>query len=281
MRFATVARWIKKQALGWNLFESPESLTDNFQLRIEIVSTRIYACVLLLVVINLIMYASFMNFTQTIVVDKPSRITYLTLNEKYSQSLSCPCKNIAMRYQDFIKISVQYHPVCTSWFTSDAWTKESVNSSTYAFDSNDFNSRAASYFQLLDEYCGISRRSVQSSVDDFLSKALLTTDLLSPSSLKSHSDEEISFALTVTANRIQQDNAFIRKTFHSNQFQTIFQAPKTMHYYKAVPGGLTISGLYFQPRIIHTKEYTACNCVEQSACSAQAIYFNDNRAMYV
>ena len=121
----------------------------------------------------------------------------------------------------------------------------------------------------------------QSSVEDFLSKALLTTDLLSPSSLKSHSDEEISFALTVTANRIQQDNAFIRKTFHSNQFQTIFQAPKTMHYYKAVPGGLTISGLYFQPRIIHTKEYTACNCVEQSACSAQAIYFNDNRAMYV
>ena len=279
MRLATVARWIKTQALGWNLFESPESLTDNFQLRIAIVSTRIYACVLLLVVINFIMFASLMTFTQTIVVEKPSRNTYTALYDKYSRSLKCPCKNIAIRYESFIKISMQYHPVCTSWFISDIWKKRSFNETMYAFDANDFRIIAVNYLQLLDIYCGIARKSVQSSVDDFLSEALLTKNLLAASSLNIHIDEEIIFTLTVTANRIQQHNAFVQKTFHSNQFQTIFQTPKTMFYLVRRLGSPEPDGLYFHPRIIGANEKTSCNCVEQSACSTQAMYFSEDGEM--
>ena len=84
MQLATVFRWMKKQALDWNLFESPESRSDTRQLRIAIVSTRIYVLMLTLLTVNLIIYASLMTLTQTITITKPSQATYTALHEKYS-----------------------------------------------------------------------------------------------------------------------------------------------------------------------------------------------------
>lgn len=279
MQMIAVAHWAKQQALTWNLFDSPECRTDAVELRIATVSTRIYVSLLTLVIINLVTYTSLVALTQTITIEKPSQIAYTTLYEKHPNSLSCPCKNIAIRYEDFIKISIQYHPICSSWFISDVWKSKLFVSNWNAFVWNDFRITAGNYFQLLDALCSVARRSVQSSINDLFSKVLLTKYLLPSMSLSTKSRDEISFALNATANKMQQHNAFIRKAFHSNQFQTIFKTPRTIVYVAAGPGSILYQSLYFYPRIIDTSENTSCNCADQSTCSTAALYFSADGVM--
>ena len=279
MQMIAIARWIKQQALSWNLFDSPESREDAVQLRIAIVSTRFYTSLLTLVIINLITYTSLAALTETITIEKPSQIAYTVLHEKYPDSLSCPCKNIAIRYEDFIKISIRYHPICASLFISDVWISELFVSNLNAFVWNDFRITAGNYFQLIDAFCTVARRSVKSSIDDLSSKVLLTKHLLSSTSLSTKSRDEISFALNATGNRMQQHNAFIRKAFHSNQFQTIFKTPRTIEYFSAGPGSILSDNLYFFPRIIDTSENTSCTCADQSTCSTTASYFSADGVM--
>ena len=281
MQPSTMFRLMKKQALDWNLFESPESRSDTRQLRIEIVSTRIYVLMLTLLTVNLIIYASLITLTKTITITKPSQATYTALNEKYSNALSCPCENIAVIYGEFIKISVQYHPICTSWFITDAWINVLVNSSMNSRDSNAPSVSALNYFELLGAFCATARRTIQSSIDDLFSDVHVTKHLLSAGFLQSHSEVETSFKLNASAHRIQRRNALLRSTSHSNQFQTMYQTPERIQIDSFESGSYSGGPLYFEPRTIALDGNAFCNCVEQLTCSSRAVFYNGDQIEYV
>jgi hypothetical protein len=281
MQLATVFQWIKRHVVGWNLFESPESRVDARQLRIEIVSTRIYVFVLTLLTINLFIYASLVTLAQTNTVTKPSQATYTALHEKYPNTLSCPCKNIAVRYEDFINISVQHHPICASWFITDAWINALFDASIQPLYSDTPSVTVLNYFQLLSAFCYTARRTVQSSIKDFFSDVLVTKNLLSPGSVKNHSEEELSFTLNASANKIQQHHAFLRNTSQSNQFQTMYQTPQSILYGRDETAGGAEEHVQFRPCDIDADDHTSCNCVEQSTCSSRAVLFNGVQLGYL
>jgi hypothetical protein len=276
-----MARWIKTQVLNLNLFDSPKSRSDASQLRIALISTRIYIILLTLTIINLMTYASVIIQTQTVTIQKPSQTIYTTLQEKYQNSLSCPCKNIAINYTDLMNISIKYHPVCESRFISDAWIHQLFIRNINNFQWNDFRVIASSYFQLLTTLCSTAQRSVQNAVNDFFSKSFLTKHLLSSTSLNIQIHEEIWFVLNSTANTLRQQNEFIRKTVHSNQFETAFKTPRIIEYIASEAMTFMYQGFHFIPTTIDMKENMSCNCVSMPNCSAQSIYYGVNTVMYV
>ena len=281
MQLATVIGWLTSQAVGWNLFESPESRLDARQLRIEIISTRIYVFTLTLLTVNLIIYASLMTLTQTMTRTDPSQATYAALYEKYPNTLSCPCKSISIRYEDFTNISVQYHPICTSGFITNAWINQLFDASMRPLDSDAPSVTFLTYFQLLNAFCSTARRTVQNSIKDFFSEVLVTKNLLSSDSLKNHSEEELSFKLNTSANKIQQHYAFLQNMSHSNQFQTMYQTPQSILHGLDESAGGADEHVQFRSCGIRTGENTSCNCVEQSTCSSRAMLFNGNQRGYL
>jgi hypothetical protein len=281
MRITAAARWIKTQVLNLNLFDSPESRSNASELRIALISTRFYIILLTITIINLITYASLIVQTQTVMIQKPPETIYTNLLKKYPNSLSCPCEHIAIDYKDLINISIKYHPVCESQFISDAWIHHLFIQNISGFLPNDFRLIASSYFQLLATLCSTAQGSVQNAVNDFFSKIFLTKYLLLSTSLNIQIHEEIWFVLNSTANTVRQNNEFIRKTVHTNQFQTAFTTPSFIEYIVTPLGPSTLQGFHFEPIVITTKENIPCNCVYTPSCSAQSIYHDVDAVMYV
>ena len=281
MRITTATVWIKTQVLNLNLFDSPDSRSDASELRIALISTRIYIILLLLTTINLITYTSLIVQTQKVTISKPSQTVHKTLQEKYGSSLSCPCRNIAIDYTDLINVSIKYHPVCDSQFISDAWIHQLFIPNTKDFFSNDIRVIASSHFQLLATLCSTAKRSVQNAVNDFFSKILLTNYLLSSTSLDVQIHEEISFALNSTANILRQQNEYIRKTIQSNQYETAFTTPRFIEYILDYSPFFAYQGFNFIPTSIGTEGGVSCDCVSTPNCSGQSFYYGVNAVMYV
>ena len=68
MKIITFGTWIKTQILQWNIFESLDSQNDPFRLRIALISTRIYAVLMIVIMINLIVYGFVSIPTETVTV---------------------------------------------------------------------------------------------------------------------------------------------------------------------------------------------------------------------
>lgn len=281
MRITTATVWIKTQVLNLNLFDSPESHSDASQLRIALISTRIYIILLALITLNLITYTSLIVQTQTVTISKPSQTVHTTLQEKYRNSLSCPCGNIAIDYTDLVDISIKYHPVCESQFISDAWIHQLFISNTKNILPNDIRVIASSHFQLLATLCSTAKRSVRNAVNDFFSKILLTKYLLSSTSLNIQIQEEISFVLNSTANILRQQNEYIRKTIESNQHETAFTTPRFIEYIIDQSPFFAYQGFNFVPTSIDTEGSTSCDCVSTPNCSRQSFYYGVDAVMYV
>ena len=281
MRITTATVWIKTRVLNLNLFDSPESRSDASQLRIALISTRIYIILLLLTTINLITYTSLIVQTQTVTISKPSQTVHTTLQEKYENSLSCPCGNIAIDYTDLVNISIKYHSVCESQFISDAWIHQLFIPNTTNLLPNDIRVIASSHFQLLATLCSTAKRSVQNAVNDFFSKILLTKYLLSSTSLNIQIHEEISFALSSTANILRQQNEYIRKTIQSNQHETAFLTPRFIEYILDYSPLYAYQGFNFVPTSIDTEGSMSCDCVSTPNCSGQSFFYGVGAVMYV
>lgn len=272
MQIIAGVRLLKAHWYTLNLFDSPECRIDAMKLRIAITSTRIYLLLLITMFINLVVYGFLVSLTRTVSVQTPSERTYTELHEKHPTSLSCPCKNMAIQYSDFMKISIDYHPVCSSGFITDSWINQLFIPNMAIFHMKDFRTLAMNYFQLLSTYCSISERAVRRATDDFLSKTLLDKYLISETLLKTQIYEEVLFALSSAANMVRQNDEYIRKTFHGNQLQTAYQTPKTIIYRGLFVGSATGGGLHVLATMIQPDESTTCNCLYSASCSKKAAY---------
>lgn len=100
---------IRHQFNALNLFES--GLNDEQIVRRERHSTRLYLLLLIISFVILVVYVAFGVHTVHVTVDNPSLITYETLQIQFSETLKCPCTQIAVKYGSFVQIEPIYHQV--------------------------------------------------------------------------------------------------------------------------------------------------------------------------
>lgn len=83
---------------------------DGEVLRDQILSTRVYL-VLMTIMLVIALFILFTEMTIQVTVDNPSFETYKYLETIFSDTLSCPCDQIAVLYSSFISIETTYHQV--------------------------------------------------------------------------------------------------------------------------------------------------------------------------
>src|SRR5690349_6296666 len=111
-RFRRVGEYVAKL----NLFE--DDTNDEHTKRNQILSTRLYIILLIVILFAFTLYISLSYQTTVINISTPTQSQYEELQSKFSNTLQCPCQGISILYEKFISIKPYYHQICSSDFVS-------------------------------------------------------------------------------------------------------------------------------------------------------------------
>ena len=84
--------------------------TDPYKIGSGRIATRIYIVLLVFFLGIFVIYYSVTDVSQTISIKAPSSAAHASLAERYP-SLACPCRNISISYNQFIRLTPVYHQV--------------------------------------------------------------------------------------------------------------------------------------------------------------------------
>ncbi|CAF5097349.1 unnamed protein product [Rotaria sp. Silwood1] len=129
----------------------------------------------------LLIYTSQVQVAHTITVNTPLLEVYSSLYEKYAETLSCPCTNIAIEQQEFISLIPTFHQICDSDFVDPRWPM-GIQNTMQLFDyiyNRDFRMRGYSLFQALVSICALAKVSIGNALIDFKSTTFISKNLLS------------------------------------------------------------------------------------------------------
>ena len=265
------SRWVKNRAVQLNLFESERSRSNAFHLRTAVISTYVYIVLLTLAVTILVVCSSLGDQTQTITICRPSQEVYEDLHRKYSTTLSCGCRRMAISFDAFISVTPAYHPICSSVFVSDTWINLLFNSNIGYYIQIDFRSSASGQFQLLSSLCSLSRRTVRDALDEFLLNTLRSVNVLSPQSFQIQSKAQSSFVRRSSADAVHRLLRLIRDTTHNNRLQPGLQTTSMNSLY-IYPNGVVASGKLDGCFIEINGSRCCCNF--RSNCSSPSGFFD-------
>lgn len=267
-----IVRQFKKQLLELNLFKLQVTRLEAFDVRMAIISTRIYIILFSFALVILTVLTALDGRSETIIVRNPSGPIFKNLNDRFADTLSCTCKKSTILYGSFISMKATYHPVCSSLFASGAWINLLFNSNISFYYPLDFRSTASGHFQLLSSLCTFTKRFVSDAIDDFLVDTLFSYYTLSPISFDLKVSRQSLFLQISTENTFQQLLQLVRTTFFDNQLQTALQTSiiQVLYHYNET---LLI------PFIVETSfsdvDGTTCRCGSNRTCSSSVTGFFD------
>lgn len=95
-----------------NFFVKETAISDLQNVgEMAVVASRIYLVLLGASITVLVLFSGLADTTFSVTVPFPTLAVYEKLHADYPQTLSCPCKQIALPYKTFISLTVSYHQV--------------------------------------------------------------------------------------------------------------------------------------------------------------------------
>ena len=175
---------VKAYLLELNLFQPTDGTIENaHDLRSNIISTRIYLGLLVLMLIGFSLGLSLLSETKTYTLHHPSESQ---VNAIVADDTNCPCSRISLVYEEFITLEASFHQVCSSDFVTDRWIQTIFSgSNTTNFFQGDFRTTGSAQFQALAALCRLSKENIQDSIATFLATSFISPQLLSQNTFES------------------------------------------------------------------------------------------------
>ena len=254
---------LKHSCLTLNLFPSIPPTTDNYELRNQRISTRLFIFLLILSLSVLIVYTSVITITETVHVNTPSLSHYSQLYSEFSQTLTCPCSKISVSNEKFLHINYTLHQVCNSTFVSENWISYLVFlSMNQIFSNTDFRTTSPLAFQTLSAFCQLVNETIATSLIRFYSNQYVSATVTPLQLFKTQTQSLIDEFISSTANSFTSSLRMIRDTTQSNGLFSILQT----NYFNY--GYLSSDVIYI---VQYPYAYGDCSCVLTDTCLAQSI----------
>ena len=173
--------YLRRFLVNLNLFQT--RLANAQEIRRQILTTRLFLILFAVLIIILVTYTSLSVQTKIIIVQQPSLATFEKLQQRYSNTLKCPCKRISIPYGSFLRIVPSFHQVCTSTFVSQSWLDFVFDIDLSMIDHLDVRKTHSGMWQMIAALC--------QSASDFVADSL--KDLLKMSSINSIAASESEF----------------------------------------------------------------------------------------
>jgi hypothetical protein len=171
---------MKTRLVELNLFETPFTRNDPYELHTARIVTRVYLAILL-ITLGIITTSLLSPLrVHTVTVENPSQTIFENLYDKYTTTLQCPCSRIINSYELFTSLSPILHPACSSLFISEAWivSISSLNTEDSDYDAIDFRVAGPSFFNTLVTLCLLSNLTINHAWYIFGQTSLITDETL-------------------------------------------------------------------------------------------------------
>ncbi|CAF1183481.1 unnamed protein product [Adineta steineri] len=148
---------LKTYFLNLNLFtpspDSDEQETDQ-QRRWNIISTRVYIVLTILIIIVVGLTLSLLKQSTMITLKNPTKEQFQLL----PKDAKCSCSHTTIPYSKFVSMEPRFHQICSSDFVTDRWIN-AINSEadTTYFYFEDFRRYGSAQFQALAGFCRLSK----------------------------------------------------------------------------------------------------------------------------
>lgn len=256
------------QIVELNLFQTQASRADPYEMRTTKMATRIYLVTTCLSVLVLAVYTSIEIRAQTTTILNPSEEVFANLYTRYSSTLGCPCTRLTIAYDDFVALSPQYHPVCSSLFVSSRWI-DSISSLNWAdefIDPRDFRVNGAIFFNTLKTLCSSTNLTLSNAWFSFKQSSLISEQLMS--------EEQLLIRTRATLSQFKSNTiAEFKRTLAVLQFQTTtLLSMGSQNYYIE---SHEVNN-FTEPIGFHTKpqNWSDCSCATNDKCRYSIGFYN-------
>jgi hypothetical protein len=202
----------------------------------------------------LLLYTSLIRQTKTINVEAPSFVQYSHLYSTYSQTLTCPCSNISMNYDQFLHINYTLHQICSSIFLDQSWIDYLLKSVPLENYLGNFRSSGPSAFQALKGFCEMVNRTISDSLTRFYLQQYVSASIMSEHLFKSETNASVDRFRSSMTNNFLLSLSMIRRTTQAN---VLLSAMLTNYH---------ISTLNSRLVRIQSQTYGRCFCSTSSTC---------------
>lgn len=215
-----------------NLFPSSTTTNNAYELHNERLSTRFYIPILFFSLLIITIYTAQVSIRHTIEVKTPKFDHFQSLSRQFSETLHCPCRNVAMPYESFIALKPQFHQLCTSDFIQPKWI-DYIGSEADTYVSDDFSYTGALIFRMLASFCRSANQTTANEIVKFFSARFITSEAL----LEKRFEEQIqqilrNFRLSVELNYYQL-LVLIRDSTRVNQIMSTLFSDQTFSMSRA------------------------------------------------
>ncbi|CAF1409700.1 unnamed protein product [Adineta steineri] len=271
---------IKMFLLNLNFFSNPDK-NSEWHVYGQRLSTRFFIVSIIIAFFILILYASTYSVTKTITINKPSIDVYYTLQDKYPQTLTCPCSSTTNEQSQFISFQPTLHPICQSDFITDKWTNYVTAEAGASIDYDDFRYNIITFFPTILSFCQQSLKTIKNEIFIFNSTKYVTKSLQEIYLFNSQTQQLISNMKQTTVNSFQLSIAMLRQTVWGNalfSIQTYLYTPvPTISYdYNSTINPQDLN-LVFYPDNYQSSSDTECTCkIHPTTCNelSSITYYN-------
>ena len=261
-----------------NLFRSDDAATDNArETQDQLISTRLFVVLFLVSLVVLTVYLSQVQVTKTVAIAEPSSEQYFSLHNDASrfQTLTCPCKKIAIPQYHFITLQPSFHQVCQSDFVDSRWSlglAYTTNANLHErLSFYDFRYRMGYIFGTIASLCNLSKTAIDDELLDFGHASFITTQVIPQAQLREQAQSRIDSFISTTQNAFISSLQTIRDTTQANFI--LEGAGSTADVY------LITVGHWPSLNAIQYANYRnfSCNCHDHFTCTQPAAlyrYFN-------
>ena len=242
-----------------NIFGSFRTTDDEYESRSERISTRLFLILFVSSIIIIIIYTSQIDVTNTIEVKNPSYEQYQSLNSKHSQTLRCPCENLAIKYNLFASLQPKFHQLCSSDFIGEDWIN-AVDATATRLVSDDFSYIGSLIFSAFAAFCQIANDTIQNNLQVFDSTEFITDEILQPNIFFEQSNSIIQSFQSSTQLTYYQSFAISQYFIRMNQLLSSL--------FSNVKFEIQFNGLYWSTTVLdHTYSNSTCNCSILNMCT--------------
>ncbi|CAF1195609.1 unnamed protein product [Adineta steineri] len=214
--------------LNLNLFapslDSNEQETDQ-QRRWNIISTRVYIVLTILILIVVGLILSLLKQSTMITLKNPTKEQF----ELLPNHAKCSCSHTTIPYNKFVSMEPRFHQICSSDFVTDRWINamDSGTNTTY-FHFEDFRRYGSAQFQALAGFCRLSKSSTNQSITFFTQNTLLSPKVLLEDTFRSHIHATIEQFKLTAPNTFKSQLSLINQITINSEFMSALQ---TNNYY--------------------------------------------------
>ena len=185
-------------------------------------SSKAFIIIFFLASYILLLYTAAATSSYTFTIDKPSLLQYAQLHQRYPQTLTCPCSQIANKYGTFVTLDYSRHPICRSVFVTDQWI-EFVGLYPGFLWTIDIRYTARYMFEGLRSFCQLTEESLSIGLEQFYSTSHVTDVVSSEELLQSQVGAIAQEFIDSTTNDFLLSLQIIKNTTQANGLVSVLQ----------------------------------------------------------